>query len=90
MSNVVIYDIWILTFVCLCTNNFLLQLVCLLRTILPAALYKYCLPFECTYHTLMICHMLFHLTYEKSVLWANIMLANFHALKKLTPEIEFK
>ena len=29
MSNVITYDIWILTFVCLSTDNFLLHLVCL-------------------------------------------------------------
>ena len=53
MSDVITYDIWIFTFVCLCTDNFLPQLVCLRRTILPAAFYNHCLPFECTYHSLL-------------------------------------
>ena len=47
-----------LLFFCLCTNNFLPQLVCLGRTILPAAFYNHCLPFECTYHALTICHVI--------------------------------
>ena len=45
------------TFVCLCTDIFLPNLVCLPITILPAAFYHHCLPFQCTYHALMICHM---------------------------------
>ena len=44
-------------FVCLCTHNFVPKLVCLCITILPAAFYNHCLPFECTYHALTICHM---------------------------------
>ena len=34
------------TFVCLCTDNFLPQLVCLRITILPAPFYNHCLPYE--------------------------------------------
>ena len=78
MSNVVItYDIWIYTIVCHRADNFLPQLVCLRRTILPAAYYNHCLPFECTYHALTICHMSLHLTYGKSELWAIIQVSNF-------------
>ena len=40
-----------------CTHNFLPQLVFLCRSILVAASYNHCLPFECTYHALTICHM---------------------------------
>ena len=57
MSNVITYDIWIFTIVCLCMDNFLPNLVCLCRTILPAAFYHHCLPFECMYHALTNCHM---------------------------------
>ena len=35
--------------------------------------YHHCLPFECTYHALTICHMQLHLTYEKSELWAIVV-----------------
>ena len=59
MSNIITYDILIFTFVSLCMDNFLSQLVCLLITILPAAFYIHCLPFECTYHALTICQMSF-------------------------------
>ena len=59
MSNVITYDLWILTFVCLCKDNFLPQLVCLLRSILPAAFYNNCLPFACTFRAFTICHMSF-------------------------------
>ena len=45
------------TLVCLCMDNFLPQLVCLRRTILPETFYNHCLPFECTYHALTICHI---------------------------------
>ena len=57
MSNVITYDLLVFTFVCLCMDNFLPQLVCLPITILPAAFYRHCLPFQCTYHALTICHM---------------------------------
>ena len=57
MSNVITYDIWIFTFVCICTDNFLPNLVCLRITILPAAFYSHCLPFEFTYHALTMCHI---------------------------------
>ena len=63
MSNVIMYDIWIFTFICLCTDNFLPQRACLYRTILPAAFYNHCLLFECTYHALMVCHMKLHIAH---------------------------
>ena len=62
MSNVITYDIWIFSIIWLCTlyGQFLPKLVCLRRTILPAAFYNHCLPFECPfecpYHALTICH----------------------------------
>ena len=40
MSNVITYDIWIFTFVCLCMDNFLPQLVCLCRTIYYLQLFQ--------------------------------------------------
>ena len=66
MSNVITYDIWVFTFVCLCTDNFVPKLVCLLGILLPAAFYNHSLPFECTYHALTMCHMYLYLTYGKS------------------------
>ena len=64
MSNVITYDIWIFTFVCLCTDNFVPQLVCLRISILPAAFYNHCLPFECTYYILHSYDTSYVITFE--------------------------
>ena len=69
---VITYDIWIFTFVCLCKDNFLPQLVCLRKTILPAAFYYHCLPFECTYIILLryvICNYIWHMESQNHELY---------------------
>ena len=70
MSNVITYDIWIFIFVCLWTDNFLPQLVCLHRTILPALLtiIAYHLKAHIMLLRFVICNYIWHMT--KSVLWA--------------------
>ena len=40
-KNEITHDIRIFTFICLCTDNFLPQLVCLRRTIIPAAFWMH-------------------------------------------------
>ena len=64
MSNVITYDMWNFTFVCLrMYGQFPTQQDFLCRTIQPAGFYNQCLPLECIYHALTICHMQVHMTY---------------------------
>ena len=92
MSNVNTYDIWIFTFICLCTDNFLSKPVCLQYVNYVYYLqlfYNHCLPFECTYHALTICVMLLHLTYGRSELWAKFFSSEFLQILTICQAINF-
>ena len=63
MSNVITYDIWILTFVCLCTDNFLLHLVCLwkLYYLQLFTIIAYHLNANIMLFSYVICHYIWHM-----------------------------